>query len=165
MTATAAIWDLIEPLVREAGFDLFDLEVPSGPSGVLRVFIWKGKGGTVLLDNCASVSKRIEELTQLDEMIPGSYVLEVSSPGINRKLSRPEHFMGAVGERVKIVVQEVGGTRRSIKGTVLRFVDGDLEIQDEECQQPLRISISAIKRAQVDFEFGRSSSNDLAVVE
>jgi ribosome maturation factor RimP len=155
-TSKSVIWDLIEPLVRGAGFDLFDIEVPGGRSGVLRVFIWKGKGGTVVLDDCASVSKRIEELTQLDEMIPGSYVLEVSSPGINRKLTRPEHFAGAVGERVKLVVEEPGAERCSMKGVILSCRDGQVELQDEESKGPMQVAISAIKRAQVDFEFGRS---------
>jgi len=164
MTSKAAIWELIEPLIKEAGFDLFDLEVPTGRSGVLRVFIWKGKGGTVLLDDCASVSKRIEELTQLDEMFPGSYVLEVSSPGINRKLTRPDHFAGAVGERIKLVVEESDGARRSIKGAVLGCQDGILQIQDEERKEVVQIALITVKRAQVDFEFGRASPGDSTVV-
>jgi ribosome maturation factor RimP len=89
-------------------------------------------------------------------MIPGSYVLEVSSPGINRKLTRPEHFAGAVGERVKLVVEEPGAERCSMKGVILSCRDGQVELQDEESKGPMQVAISAIKRAQVDFEFGRS---------
>jgi ribosome maturation factor RimP len=151
-----AIWELVEPVVSANGFELFDLDVPAGRNGALRVYIWKGKGGNVLLDDCASVSKRLEELVQLDELIPESYILEVSSPGVNRKLSRPEHFVGAVGERIKVVTIESEGPSRSLKGTLLRCQDGMLELQDEESESLVQLSIAKVKRAHVDFQFGRS---------
>ena len=152
------IWQLVEPVVREAGFVLFDLEAPSGrggSGGVLRVYISKSSKESVLLDECAVVSRKIDELTALDALIPGSYVLEVSSPGVNRKLSRPEHFEGAVGERVKLVTDDSDGQGgRAVRGTLLRFESGVLEVQDEEKKSSVSVELAHVKRAQVDFQFG-----------
>jgi ribosome maturation factor RimP len=153
-TLKAQIWEFIEPIVSAAGCQLFDLDAPGGPSGVLRIFIWKGQGAPVLLDDCASVSKRLEDLPELDEMIPGSYVLEVSSPGVNRKLTRPEHFSGAVGERIKLVTEEDGRKGRSLRGKLTKCEGGMLEVQDEESKGAVQVNLSQVKRAQVDFQFG-----------
>ncbi len=155
-TLKEQIWEFIEPKISETGCQLFDLDAPGGPSGVLRIFIWKGQGAAVLLDDCASVSKRLEDLPELDEMIPGSYVLEVSSPGVNRKLTRPEHFAGAVGERIKVVTVEGVGKGRSVCGKLTSCQDGVLEVQDEESKGAVQVSISQVKRAQIDFQFGKS---------
>ena len=147
------VWEIVEPVVSGAGFQLFDIEVPTGPSGILRLYVWKGKGVPVLLDDCADVSRLFDENTALDEAIPGEYVLEVSSPGINRKLTRREHFESAVGERIKIVFEGIDGRSRSLKGTITSLSGDTLKVFDKDEEEDVDIELSRVKRAAVDFNF------------
>jgi hypothetical protein len=71
----------------------------------LRVFVTGPNGAAIGVGECAKLSKRIIDLEDAEELMPGETLLEVSSPGINRRLRRPEHFARAVGERVKITVE------------------------------------------------------------
>ena len=82
-------------------------------------------------------------------------MLEVSSPGVNRRLRLPQHFPGAVGERVRVKFRSEGNVYRVVTG-VLFAVDGDvLFVNDEQSKQkePIRVSLSDIKEARVDFKF------------
>jgi len=109
---------LVRPVVEAQGYKLYDVEPPLRSGAALRIYIWKGAVSAdagigsnegmgrregVVLDDCARVSKAIELITQLDDVIEGNYVQEVSSPGVNRKLPRLEHFRSAVGEFARVV--------------------------------------------------------------
>jgi len=102
---------LVKPVVEAQGYKLYDLEPPLRSGAALRIYIWKGAVSAdsvisrdgVVLDDCARVSKAIELVTELDDVIEGNYVQEVSSPGVNRKLPRLEHFRSAVGEFARVV--------------------------------------------------------------
>ena len=106
-------WSAIEKIVRECKRELFDIELPHGPNGVMRVFITgESTGGVtkeVEIGDCARVSRLISPLegessASSNGLVPEGVMLEVSSPGINRRLRRPEHFQAAVGQRIRITV-------------------------------------------------------------
>lgn len=161
-----AIWNRISELVLEQGLELFDLELPSSARGVLRVYISRraGEQSGVNIDDCAAVSKRITNLEDVDSLIPDGWVIEVSSPGINRRLSRPEHFAGAVGERVKLTVssyERESGTesgarpakKSTLRGKLVSF-DGDrLELQEESLKENVTVLLPNVQDARVDFQF------------
>lgn len=154
-TGKSEIWNIVAPVVEREGFRVFDIELPGQKSGILRVFIWKGKNEGILLDDCARVSRGLADIAALDEAIAGPYVLEVSSPGINRKLIRPDHFTDAVGERVKVVVDNTILPKGVVKGVLQSFNGQELDIADEEeDQEKITLPFSAVKRANVDFKFG-----------
>ncbi len=95
------VWVLAEPIAQGLGFDLWDIEfVKEGSEHFLRVYIDKADG--VNIDDCEQMSRALD--TPLDELDPidCSYCLEVCSPGIERKLSRPEHFERFKFTEVKI---------------------------------------------------------------
>ena len=157
------VWDLIVPLVEAEGFRVFDIELPSSKSGALRVYIWRGRKENstgemmqsgVLLDDCARISKAIDAIVELDEMIPGRYVLEVSSPGVNRKLRRREHLTDAIGERVKVVVDASVLQKGTICGVLNSFDGNKLAMTDEENDETIELPFSSVKRARVEFKFG-----------
>ena len=101
----------IEPAVRDLGFALYDVELLGGTGArTLRVTVTRDAG--VDLEAITAVTQAVSPIIDEADAVPGSYLLEVSSPGIERTLRRPEHFHGAVGEEVSIKVRADGVTRR-----------------------------------------------------
>lgn len=154
------LWSAIEGVVKEEGLALFDLDEPSagGGGGILRVYITQSdpsaetKGSGVSFEDCSRVSRRLLDIDEQQGFIPAGCLLEVSSPGVNRRLRRPEHFAGAVGERIKIKFSSENRTR-SLLGTVQSWTGEELEIQDERGGEKVTISFSNIKSAHVEFSF------------
>ena len=110
MTATPRVLALLEPVVSAAGYDLEDLTVsPAGKRSVVRVLV--DKDGGVTLDDVADVSRLVSEaLDVADEQDPTllgtSYVLEVSSPGVDRPLTEPRHWRRNVGRLVSATLRD-----------------------------------------------------------
>jgi ribosome maturation factor RimP len=101
------IYDKIEKIVQSLGADLYDIEVVSEfDETILRIMITK-QGG-VNLDDCADISREISLFLDVNPPIEHEYRLEVSSPGIERKLIKPKHFMQSIGEKVKLKIVEEG---------------------------------------------------------
>lgn len=93
---------LLEPILRSLGLMLWDLEFrKQGPQWLLRIYIDRQPGG-VTLDDCEAVSRDLGAVLDVEEAVPHSYTLEVSSPGLDRTLTRPEHYCASIGRMVKI---------------------------------------------------------------
>jgi ribosome maturation factor RimP len=90
----------------------------------LRLFLDRAAGGGVNLDDLARVSRQLGDLLDVHDVVPGTYTLEVSSPGINRRLRVPEHFRRYLGKRVRVRSVEPIAGRRSFAG-VLEDVEAD----------------------------------------
>ena len=86
--------ELLEPPLEALGYELVDLDVRVGRRGLLRVFIDKENG--VNLADCELVSRQLSAFLDVEDPLPGQYVLEVSSPGLDRPLRTLEHFGGFV---------------------------------------------------------------------
>jgi len=114
---------MLEPEVNAFGYELVDLELKlDGRGGVLRLFIDKDSG--ITLDDCERVSHQVSGLMDVEDPIPGHYVLEVSSPGVNRRLRRHEDFERFLGERVKIEMQRPNADgRRRFAGQLAKVAD------------------------------------------
>ena len=91
---------MLEPEIGSLGYELVDLELHLGGSGVVRLFIDSEDG--ITLDDCARVSHQVSGVLVVEDPIAGKYVLEVSSPGVNRRLRTKAHFEKYVGKRIKI---------------------------------------------------------------
>ena len=105
---TDRLWGMVEPYVAAEGIELDDLVVVgSGIGTIIRVTV----DGTepVDVDHIASLSRGISRLLDAEDPIAGSYTLEVGSPGLERKLRRPEHFAKAVGREAKIKIKGPNG--------------------------------------------------------
>ena len=89
------------PLAEQEGLELIDVEL-GGPGGrqILRLFI--DKTGGVSLDDCTSISRAVSAALDVEDLIAGTYDLEVSSPGLDRPLKTPEHFQKFAGKRVRV---------------------------------------------------------------
>ena len=112
------LWNVVEPYVAAEGIELDDLEVVgSGNGKIVRVTVDGSE--PVGVDRIASLSRGIARLFDAQDPIPGSYTLEVGSPGLERKLRRPEHFAKAVGRLAKVKVKGPEGfeTLRGVIGS------------------------------------------------
>ena len=130
---------LLEPTVERLGYELVDLEVRLGSgNGLVRVFIDKPEG--VDLDDCEKVSLAVSALLDVEDPVPGNYNLEVSSPGLDRKLTKPEHFQRFAGEIVKVQMRFPIEGRRRFRGTLVSSDDENIvvEVDGESHSLPLK---------------------------
>ncbi len=142
--------DALSPLLAAHGLDLVDVEL--GP-GLVRVTV--DRPGGVDLDGLAAANRVVSSaLDELDPM-PGRYTLEVSSPGVERRLRTPEQFTRAVGETVTVRTLPASGEVRRVQGR-LTEADGDgfcLE-GPEVAGGSLRLPYDHVERARTVFEWG-----------
>ncbi len=117
------LWAVIEPYVAAEGIELDDLEIVGKAPGVVVRVTLDADGG-VGVDRLAEVSRRLSRLLDEDDPIDGSYTLEVSSPGLERKLRRPSHYAKSVGRDVKVKSRSEIGGGHSHRG-VLASADDD----------------------------------------
>lgn len=120
-----------EAVARPLGFEVVEVEYQSGPHGrVLRVFI--DKPGGVTVDDCQAVSEPLSAALDRLDPIPGSYRLEVSSPGIERPLRKPEDFRRFAGREVEIHLFGPVQGRRHWTGTLLGMEQGQVRLRLED---------------------------------
>jgi ribosome maturation factor RimP len=118
--------ELLEPAVAALGFELTDLDAHAGRRGLLRLFIDREPG--VTLADCERVGEQIGAFLDVEDPLPGSYVLEVSSPGLDRRLRTLAHFRRFVNERVKVELKRPRDGRRRLTGLLLGADGGSVEI-------------------------------------
>ena len=115
---------LIEQLelpVEALGYELVDLDVRVGRRGLLRIFIDKEEG--VNLSDCELVSRQLSAFLDVEDPLPGRYVLEVSSPGLDRPLRTLEHFRRFRDCQAKVRLREPRESRRMLNGRLLGIRD------------------------------------------
>jgi ribosome maturation factor RimP len=148
---------LIEPVVDDCGCELVDVEsaLGSSRSGVLRITIDRKEGdGRVGVERCAAISREIGTQLDANDAIPGSYSLEVSSPGLDRILAREKDFAAARGKDVKLKTRRPVGGRRRFKGRLIDFDEGIavLMVDGEE----FRVPFADVEKANSMYQFTRS---------
>ncbi len=122
-----ALRSLLEPGVQAMGCELVDVEFAgSGPRMTLRVYI--DKPGGVTVDDCADVSRQLSAILDVEDPLPGSYFLEVSSPGLDRPLVTADDFRRYVGETVKVQMHQPIGGRKRFKGRLLEASDERISV-------------------------------------
>jgi ribosome maturation factor RimP len=144
MSVTDRVRDLVAPLLEAEGLELFDVEFGGG-----RLVVLADRPGGVDLDALTRATHRISAALDHADPVPGGrYVLEVSSPGLERRLRTPAHFRRFVGSLVSVkTVPGVEGERR-VKGTLEAADDTGAVIAGRRIEYP------EIERAQTVFEWG-----------
>ena len=151
MNKVAAV---VEPVVTGQGYELVDLEFKNELGAwILRVFIDNPRAdGGVGLDDCATVSRELSAVLDVDDVIPMHYSLEVSSPGLNRPLRKESDFARFVGKKAKIRTRHpVGESRRNFSGTLVGVDAGKVKIDvgDQVCEVP----VDDVEKANLVYEF------------
>lgn len=128
------VWDMAEPLARELGLSIWDVQFgKEGADWYLRVFIDKEDG--VSIDDCVDMTHALNPVLDREDPIPQEYMLEIFSPGWERKLTRPEHFQAYLGKPLRVkLIRPLENGRRVLEGILLRAQPGgEFELQlDEE---------------------------------
>lgn len=143
MEATVArIWELAAPVVEAQGLEIIDIEFrPEGSrkGRVLRLYLDKEGGPN--MDDLSRVSGELSGLLDAHDVIEGAYTLEVSSPGINRPLKRPEHFVPFVGKRIRVRTRELIRGRRSFLGPLLEVATDKITVNQDgtRCEIPFSL--------------------------
>ena len=115
------VWRAVDPLVTDEGMEIVDIDYRrEGRGNVLRFYLDRAEGG-VTIDELTTMSRRLGDVIEVHDLVPGHYTLEVSSPGINRRLRQPDHFRRYIGKRVRVRTLEPSDGRRTFVG-VLRDV-------------------------------------------
>jgi ribosome maturation factor RimP len=147
MGTSERIAELVEPILLDRGASLYDVELAGS---TVRVLV--DREGGVALEDLEAMSREISGVLDEADPLPDRFYLEVSSPGLERNLRRPDHFLRAVGDRVKIkTLPTVEGDRR-VDG-VLRAAD-DEGIEVETPAGARRLGYRDIDRARTVFEWG-----------
>lgn len=138
----------INNIVKECGVTLYDTEtVSEGKKKIFRVFIL-GEGG-VSLDKCGEVSRILSPLFDVTPPVGGEYILEVSSPGIERKLTKLFHYQNSIGELVKIKHGLLG----KLKGTILTVNKDSFTIKNKENKEELELNYLDILTAKTYYSW------------
>lgn len=145
-TTISKIQSVVTPILRSLGLELFELEL-SGP--VLRIFIDKAEG--VTLDECAKASRHLGTALEVEEVIPGSYTLEVSSPGLNRPLRNQDDYKRFIGKKVKIKTAIKFEDQKVFVGQ-LRKIESDIVSISVGKDKIVEIPFEQITRARLELE-------------
>ncbi|MFQ5682595.1 MAG: ribosome maturation factor RimP [Candidatus Binatia bacterium] len=151
-SAIARVWEIAVPLVTAEGMEVVDIELRrEGHRGrrVLRLYLDKEGGAN--LDDLARVSRRIGDLLDQHSAVEGAYVLEVSSPGINRTLKKPEHFARFVGRRIRVRTRETIEGRKSFLGILKQAREGKIAVLQDG--KEVHIPFSAIEKANYEHDW------------
>jgi len=143
--------EMLDPVVTGMGFEMVDLEVNAGRSGgLLRVFIDSAAG--ITLDDCEAVSRRIGSVLDVVDPMGGRYTLEVSSPGLDRRLVRPEHFDRFRGAEVTIKLRRLVDGRRKVRGTLVGRDEDMIEVFTEGSAFRIPLAEVDVARLVPDFK-------------
>ena len=125
---------LLEPAIEALGYELVELEFPPH---LLRIYI--DRDGGVTVDDCEIVSRQVSAVLDVEDPIPGTYTLEVSSPGLDRPLRKEADFVRFAGERAKVELTLPRDGRRRFTGTLKGCEAGQvlIEVDGEEHRLPL----------------------------
>jgi ribosome maturation factor RimP len=159
MTASAArLSELLAPVVEKTGADLEHVDVSkAGKRSVVRVVV--DRDGGVSMDDVADVSRVVSDaLDAFDEQEPGalgpSYVLEVTSPGVDRPLTEPRHWRRNVGRLVTVVPREGA----NVTGRITAADDSELVLDVDGSEQ--RLALTDVVRGTVQVEFSRKGEEE-----
>ena len=142
---------LIDPILTEKSFELVDLEYKSeGKGKIVRVFI--DKQGGVNMDDCSVVSRELSILLDVHDIIPGSYNLEVSSPGLTRQLKKPADFGKNIGKKLRLKLLNPIKKQYVLRNVnLVDFVDSTINIEYEGNNYD--IPLSSIVKANLELDF------------
>ena len=124
-----SIHTMLEPGADALGYEILSVEMAGGDSSILRIYIDSPNGITV--DDCAQASHQFSAILDVEDPISNKYHLEVSSPGLDRPLSKPSHFEKVLGEQVRIRMTVLVDGRKRFLGELIAADESTATIEVE----------------------------------
>ncbi|MBX2824379.1 MAG: ribosome maturation factor RimP [Gammaproteobacteria bacterium] len=144
--ATESVWSLLEPEVKGLGYEFVGALFGQAENGMtLRVYIDRDDG--IVLDDCATVSRQLSALLDVENVIDVAYLLEVSSPGLDRPLFTEEQFVRQIGQQVRIRMQTMVSKRRKFLGEIVAVESNRIVVEQDE--QSFTLSIDDMESARL----------------
>ena len=141
--------ELVIPIIEAGGYDLWDVEyVKEGSDMYLRVYA--DKEGGIELDDCVTISRALEEKLDAEDFIEDAYILEVSSPGLTRKLKKDRDYEKSIGRLVKLKLYKAENGAKEHVGILLAY--GEDGVKLEEYGQEMVFNRDNISSARLEFE-------------
>ena len=142
--------ELAGPIAEDLGLELADVAYTNLQGRwILRVFI--DKPGGVTIDDCGTLSRELSTALDVDDVIPGRYSLEVSSPGLDRALKKEKDFLRFVGRKVRLRTKEPIGESRNFSATLAGVEEGGVVMEDAEGRR-WQVDFNNIERANLVIE-------------
>jgi ribosome maturation factor RimP len=151
--------EIAERVAASSGLEIVDIEfLGGGKARMLRVFLDKPAAGTdplagVTHEDCANFSREFGTILDVEDVMPGSYTLEVSSPGLDRKLIKAADFTRFTGTRMKLTTRQPVGNNRHFEGRLESFKDGrltlDLSVASHKSRK--KMGTAAGEKIEIDF--------------
>lgn len=155
VSKVSAIVAIAEPIASERGLEILDIELAGTASNQLvRVLLDSPDDSRrVGIEDCQAVSQRLGDAMEAYEVLQGRYMLEVSSPGVNKPLKRIEHFRRVLGQKVRVRARVAGGTeKKTWLGRLEEVDDAGIRVVDE-AGAAAGIAFDDIEKANLEFEF------------
>ncbi len=157
--------EIVEPVVDEHGLELLDIEISGGrgPKGIRITVDTPACDGRVDIECCAKVSREIATLLDASGMIDAPYQLEVSSPGLNRKLARAKDFAAVCGSKVQLETRQPLQGQKRFRGKLKSFEAGlaQLEVDGDE----IEVALDDVAKASVVYEFSGADFESVALAK
>ena len=151
--------EIAERVAASSGLEIVEIEfLGGGKARMLRVFLDKPAAGTdplagVTHEDCAKFSREFGTILDVEDVMPGSYTLEVSSPGLDRKLIKAADFTRFTGSRLKLTTRQPVGNNRNFEGRLESFKDGrltlDLSVASHKSRK--KMGTAAGEKIEIDF--------------
>jgi ribosome maturation factor RimP len=138
---------LVEGPLEEMGYELVRVSLSGGNRAVLQIMAERADGAVMTVHDCTDISHTVSLLLDEEDPIAGAYALEVSSPGIDRPLTRPKDFERYAGFEVRLETRQPVGGRKRFRGRLKGLNDGAVSVQTDEGE--VLVELDAIAKAQL----------------
>ena len=147
------IEEIAQRVAESEGIELVEVEVKGGGAGHRLVRISIDKPAGITHADCELVSQQVGTILDVEDVVPGGrYTLEVSSPGVERKLLKPNDFQRFQGKKAKITLRDAVEGRRNWEGTLAGFADGAVVLEAEP-GKTLRFPLDQVQKANLKFDW------------
>jgi ribosome maturation factor RimP len=159
--------EIAERVAASSGLEVVEIEIlGGGKARMLRVFLDKASAGTdplagVTHEDCANFSREFGTILDVEDVMPGSYTLEVSSPGLDRKLIKAADFIRFTGSRLKLTTRQPVGNNRNFEGRLENFADGRLTLDLSVASHKSRKKMGTAAGEKIEIEFANVEKANL----
>jgi len=159
--------EIADRVAATSGFEIVDVEfLGGGKARMLRVFLDKSAAGTdplagVTHEDCAKFSREFGTILDVEDVMPGAYTLEVSSPGLDRKLVKAADFARFTGSRVKLTTRQPVNNNRHFEGRLEKLEDGRLTLDLSVASHKSRKKMGEAAGQKIEIEFANVEKANL----
>jgi ribosome maturation factor RimP len=159
--------EIADRVAASSGLEIVDLEfLGGGKARMLRVFLDRPAAGTdplagVTHEDCAKFSREFGTILDVEDVMPGAYTLEVSSPGLDRKLVKPADFTRFTGSRLKLTMRQPVNGNRHFEGRLEKFEDGRLTLDLSVASHKSRKKMGETAGQKIEVEFANVEKANL----